>query len=203
MFSSTTSGRAATAATFAVGQAVAGVALQAQGGQVSGAGAEAVQLARAALGVGAGVQLHDVGAEVPGGVELRVVGVQEQGDADAGVAEHLDFWAEGGGLGGGVQAAFGGHLLAALGDQAAGVGAELAGEGDHLVGGGHLEVQDDLGRGGEAAEVGVADVAAVLAQVGGDAVGPGADGDQGGGEGVGVVAAAGVADGGDVVNVDA
>jgi hypothetical protein len=46
-------------------------------------------------------------------------------------------------------------------------------------------------------------VAAVLAQVRGDAVGAGRDGDVGGAHGIGMAAAARVADRGDVVDVDA
>ena len=49
----------------------------------------------------------------------------------------------------------------------------------------------------------VADVAAVLAQMGGDPVGAGLGGEQGGADRIGKIAAARVADGRDMVDVDA
>ena len=55
----------------------------------------------------------------------------------------------------------------------------------------------------EARDVVVADVAAVLAQMRGDAVGARRDRQLGGAHRIGMPAAAGVADGGDVVDVDA
>ncbi len=55
----------------------------------------------------------------------------------------------------------------------------------------------------EDADVAVLDVAAVFPQVDGDAVGSGEFGEGGGVDGVGLDGAAGLADGGDVVDVDA
>ena len=55
----------------------------------------------------------------------------------------------------------------------------------------------------EARDVVVGDVAAILAQVRGDAVGAGLHGEVGGAQRIGMAAAARVADGGHVVDVDA
>ncbi len=76
----------------------------------------------------------------------------------------------------------------------------------HLVGDGHLEVQRPPaapGDHGQRVDVGVGDVAAILAQVGGDAVGAGGQGHLGGADGIGIALAARVPHGGDVVDVDA
>jgi len=75
------------------GEAVAGMALEADGLGMGGGMAQAAQLALAlgvlGLAVGAGVQLDDVGADLAGGVELGWVGLYEQRDADAGGAQLL------------------------------------------------------------------------------------------------------------------
>ena len=74
---------------------------------------------------------------------------------------------------------------------------------EHLVGGGHLEVERPRQLALEPGDVGIGDVAAVLAQVRGDAVGAGLDREVRGAQRIGMAAAARVADGGDVVDVDA
>ena len=102
-----------------------------------------------------------------------------------------------------VEAAFGGALLALLGHEAAGVRHMPQRDGEHLVGGGHLEVEGPGQLALETGDVVVGDVAAILAQVRGDAVGAGLDGKVGGAQRIGMPAAARVADGGDVVDVDA
>ena len=76
-------------------------------------------------------------------------------------------------------------------------------DGQHLVGGGHLEVERPGQLALEAGDVGIRDVAAILAQVRGDAVGAGLDGQMRGAQRIGMPAAARVADGGHVVDVDA
>src|SRR5690606_35574856 len=74
---------------------------------------------------------------------------------------------------------------------------------DHLVSGCHLEIELDLGELGEPAHVLVADVAAVLAQVDGDAVGAAEVGLHRGPHRIGLPGAARLAQRGDVVDVDA
>ena len=76
-------------------------------------------------------------------------------------------------------------------------------DGEHLLGGGHLEVERPGQLALEPGDVVIGDVAAVLAQVGGDAVGARLDGEVRGAQRIGMAAAARVADGGDVVDVDA
>ena len=75
--------------------------------------------------------------------------------------------------------------------------------GEHLVGGGHLEVERPRQLALEPGDVFIGNVAAVLAQMRGDAVGAGLHRQMGGAQRIGMAPAAGVADGGHVVDVDA
>ena len=102
-----------------------------------------------------------------------------------------------------VEPALGGLLLALLRHQAAGMRHVAQRDGQHLVGGGHLEVERPGQLALEPGDVGIGDVAAILAQVRGDAVGARLHGQVRGAQRIGMAAAAGVADGGDVVDVDA
>ena len=74
---------------------------------------------------------------------------------------------------------------------------------EHRLGRGHFEIERLLDRGLEAAHVLVVDVAPVLAQMRGDAVRSGVDGDEGRADRIGKRPAARVAHGGDMVDVDA
>ena len=73
----------------------------------------------------------------------------------------------------------------------------------HLAGRRHFEIERLLDARLEPCDVVVADMAAVLAQMRGDAVGAGRDRDLGGAQRIGMPPAARIADGGDVVDVDA
>src|SRR5262249_60282972 len=70
-----------------------------------------------------------------------------------------------------VEAAFGRPLLALLGDDARGMRTMAERDLDHFVGPGHLEVERQLELAHQALDIAVDDVAAVLAQIGGDAIG--------------------------------
>ena len=78
---------------------------------------------------------------------------------------------------------------------------EALGEGDHLVGGGHFEVERLRQFARQPRHVGVADMAPVLAQVSGDAVGAGGDGEKRGADRVGQGTAAGIPHRRDMVDV--
>ena len=155
------------------------------------------------VGIGPGVQLDHRGADAGGGLDLAAVGGDEDRDAAARLAQRRDEMGEPVLLLRHLQTALGGALLALFGDDAHGVGAVAQRDGLHLVGGGHLEVQRHRERAHQGLDVGVGDVAAILAQMGGDAVAARGLGDLGGLDRVGMGAAAGVADGGDVVDVHA
>jgi hypothetical protein len=86
------------------------------------------------------------------------------------------------------------------------VRAVAQGDGQHLVGDRHLQVQGLAGLGAQLAQrgdVGIGDVAAILAQMGGDAVGAGRQGLARRADRIGMDPAAGVAHGGHVIDVDA
>jgi len=74
-------------------------------------------------------------------------------------------------LAGRVEPALGRPFLALLGHDAGGMGAVAQRDADHLLGRGHLEVERHLELAHQAFNVAVDDVPAILAQMGGDAVG--------------------------------
>ncbi len=102
-----------------------------------------------------------------------------------------------------VETAFGRALLALLGHQATGVGHVAQRDRQHLLGRRHLQIERTRQLGLEPRDVVVADMAAILAQMRGDAVGPGFDGQMRGAHRIGMTAATRIADGRDVVDVHA
>jgi hypothetical protein len=102
-----------------------------------------------------------------------------------------------------VEPALGGDLVAPLGHQHRHLGPQRAGDADHLVGGGHLEVELHLSELAQAAHVLVLDVAPILAQVHGDAVGPAQVGLHRRPHRIGLEGTAGLPQRGHVVDIDA
>jgi hypothetical protein len=102
-----------------------------------------------------------------------------------------------------VEPALGGELGALLRHDAGGM--RLVAERDlqHLVGRRHLQVERQVDLGAEPVDVVVGDVPAILAQMRGDAVRPGLRRELRRAHGVGVLDAARVPDGRDMVDVDA
>ena len=100
-----------------------------------------------------------------------------------------------------VQTAFGGQFLAPLGHQRHHVRKELQGELDHLGGRGHFHVEARGHRLAQEAQVALLHVAAVLAQVSGDAAGTGKFRQHGGGHWIGIALLTSLAKGGDVIDV--
>jgi hypothetical protein len=121
--------------------------------------------------VRAGVDLADRRADALGRFDLLELGIDEDRDHDARVGQPLHHAEEPLLLGDDVQPALGGDLVPALGHQHRHLRLDARGERHHLVGSGHLEVQADVGELAQAPHILVLDVAAVLAQVHGDAVG--------------------------------
>ena len=83
------------------------------------------------------------------------------------------------------------------------LGLQFTGDADHLVGGRHLEVELDLGKFAQLLHIRILDVAAILAQVHGDAIGTTEVGFHRGPCGIGLPGTARLAQGGHVVDVDA
>ncbi len=197
--------------------AVAGVDDEAERVGLRGSDAEALELIGAGgavvgVGVGAGVQLDPGRVQFLRQVDLVLVGVDEEAGFDAGgvhgvgdarnlVAELHD-----------IEPALGGDLLAALGHETHGVRLQAERERGHLRRAGHFEIHASGGHFTEALDVAILDVAAVLAEMNGDAVGAGALAQRGERDGVGLdIAADGragltiarLAERGTVVDVDA
>ena len=106
-------------------------------------------------------------------------------------------------MAGHIQAAFGGHLLAFLRHQGHHVGPDPQGDCLHLGGGGHLQIEAAAQGGPQHLHIPVLDVAPVLPQVHGDAVGAAQFRQQGIGHRVRFQGAAGLAHVGDVIDVHA
>ena len=129
--------------------AMAGVHGQPEAARVPGRIAEPLQLARltlaARVGIRARVQLDDRRTDTRRRFELRRIRIDEQRDADARIAraarhtgaERCDLRCR-------VEAAFGRHLGATLGHQAAVRRPHFAGDAHHFFGRRHLEVQPRL-----------------------------------------------------------
>ena len=154
------------------------------------------------MGVAAGVELDDRRLEADRRLDLARIGLDEQADPDVGAGEALDEGHQVIVLARRVEPALGGPLLALLGDEAGGVGPVAKRDLEHLLGRRHLEVEGDGQPGHQLGNVLVADVAAVFAKMGGDPVGAGLGGEQGGPDRIGKIAAARVPDRRDMVDID-
>ena len=106
-------------------------------------------------------------------------------------------------LAGGIEPAFGGTLGALLRNEADRVRLGRKHNAQHLVGRRHFEIQRLVDLGLQPRDVVVVDVAAVLAQMRGDAVAARGNGELGRAHWIGMAPAARIADGGDVIDVDA
>ena len=211
MLSSTTGAMRATAPTVLNVRPWPGVHLDARCGRRLGGPLQPRQFTRQArrivgqraLAIGARVQLDDLRAQPGCGFDCLRVGLDEKRHPDAGVFQRLDKMAQMVLAAHHIEPALGGLLLALLRHQAAGVRYMAQGDGEHLVGGRHLQVEGPGQFALQPGDVGIRDVAPVLAQMRRNAVGARLDGQMRGTQGVGVPAAARVADGGDVIDVDA
>ena len=151
----------------------------------------------------AGVNFDHRRAGLGGGLDLLLIGCDEQRHADAGGLQFGDDRHEMIVLTHDIESAFGRHLLPPLRDNAGSMRARFQRDVDHLARRRHLEIQRLGELRLEPRDVVVADMAAVLAQVRRDAVGAGLDRKQRSLHGIGMASAARVADGRDVIDVDA
>ena len=136
-------------------------------------------------------------------LDLARVGGNEERHPDAGIDQLRHHGGEHIVRSDRVEAAFGRYFLAPLRHQAGRVRPRSQRQGGHLLGRRHLEIERLGDLRPQARDVVVANVAAILAQMRRDAVGPRRDGDLGGVDRVRMGAAAGVAQGGDVIDIDA
>jgi hypothetical protein len=145
------------------------------------------------------------GAELLRHVDLSRIGHDEQTDPQPAGDERSNPRTKGLAPGNDVEPAFGRPLLSPLRNERATVGADPERGLDHFIRGGHLQVEDASGAGEERSEPGdvrVHDVATVLPQMSGDAVGSRGKTLLRGAHGVRVACAPRVSEGGHVVDVD-
>ena len=154
------------------------------------------------VAIGAGMQLDHLRADAVGGLDLGCIRGNEDADAAPRLAQGGDVVGEVVLLACDLEAAFGRPLLALFGHDADRVRPVAQGDGLHLGRRGHLEVQRTVQRLYQRLDIGVRDVAPVLAQMRRNAVGARRLGDARRAHRVGHRATARVADGGDVVDVD-
>ena len=158
------------------------------------------------MAVAARVELDHLGADGGGGLDLGFGRFDEQADADAGLGQGLHHRGDARLMTSDGQTALGRDLLAPFRHQTGGVRTVTKGDGQHLFRHGHLEVQRlsrATAQGRQHVDVRVGDVAAILTQVGGDAVRPRRQRRLGRAGRIGMSAAARVTNRGDVVDVDA
>ena len=135
--------------------------------------------------------------------DLRQFGVDEHAADDAGFTEPGHRPLEFGFLPDDVQATFRGDFVPPFRHQHGHFRPDPAGDVDHFVGGGHFEVELDLREQAQLFNVVILNVAAVFAQVHGDAVGTAQMRFDGAPDGIGFVGLPRLADRGNVVDIDA
>jgi hypothetical protein len=158
---------------------------------------------RHGLTPGTRMDLDAWGPDGGGGVDLCGFSGNEQRHPNAGFGEFADERLDPAYLAGGVKAALGGPFRAALRHQTRRVWLGFKRDPKHLIRRGHFQVE---GRGDLSLEPGdivVADVTAILAKVGRNAVGAGCHRQVGGAHWVRVVAATGISQRRNMVNIDA
>ncbi len=192
-------------------EAVAGVAFESERRSLRGGGLDAAEfiigqgglapLARVAPG--AGMQLDNRGAEFGAGFQRLLRGLDEHRDPDARPCQFGDEGPQRPEPADHVEAALGGALGPLFRNDATGVRTDAQGDVEHRLGRGHFKIERLFDRRLEPPHVVVVDVAAILAQMRGDAVGAGLDRKKRRAHGIGDGAATRVADGRDMVDVDA
>ncbi len=137
------------------------------------------------VGIVAGVQFHHRRPDAGRGLDLRRLVADEHRHPDAGLAQRRDEGGKACRIAGDIEPALGGALLALFGNKAAGMGFQAQGDRLHLGRGGAFEIQRDADPGCQRLDIGIDDVAAILAQMGGDAVRARGFGQQRGAQGIG------------------
>lgn len=154
------------------------------------------------VGVIAGMQFDRVKPLLSGGDDLLFIGVDKRRREDV---QFLEAFERSGGLGigGEIDAAFGGDFLPSFGDESGLIRDALDGQIDDVFGDAQFQIELALHGLAEPAHIAIANMAAIFAQVDRNSVGTTEFGFDGGPYGIGFVATPGLAEGGDVVDVDA
>jgi len=167
----------------------------------------AVFFAMKMFGEAAGVEFDEIYADLFGGFDLLEVGRDEEAHLDAGAFETVGATAEWFELAGCVEAAFCGHFLASFGDEADNVWFHEKRDLNDFGRIAHLEVKPGFNDVAQFPNVAVLNVAAVFAEMRGDAVSASRFANERGFDGIGFAAfhaaIAGFAESGDVIDVNA
>ena len=188
------------------GQAMAGMRFDAVLGRQRGRIGDAAQFRRARAAVqmriGPGVKFDHGRAKLDRGVDLRGVGLDEQADADARVAQLRDDGPQRLQLPCCVQPALGRALLALFRHDAGGMRPVAQRDVQHFLRRRHFQIERHVQRRHQHGDILVANMAAILAQMRGDAVRARLHGQQRRLDRIGMGAAARVADGRHMVDID-
>jgi len=164
-------------------EAMAGVDLQAEFASETHGFRDPLQLTPAlrlrGVGIVAGVQFDQRCARCRRGLQLGRVGINKQRDLDPGRGKACTGRTDRRLLASHVEAALGGQFGALFRYQAAVGGTQPFGDVEHFVGDCHFEIQAGLNDLDQPLNVTILDMAPILAQVGGDAIGPRLLGDLG------------------------
>lgn len=156
---------------------------------------------RRVMGVGPGVQFDGIRAEFVRLADALVIRVNKETAADAGTFQPLDGLCQRCDVPHHVQSSFCSYFLTTFRDEGDLLRTESFGQRQHFVEGCTLEVEWGTNLPDEALNVGVLDVSAILAQVGGNAIGAGVFAEQGSVHGVRVGTAPRLSQRGHVVDV--
>ncbi len=152
--------------------------------------------------IGAGMELDRHSAGVMRGAHHALVGIDEEAGADAGGVKSRDAGGHSLRVAEDVQSALGGDLGSLFRNETDLMRHQRDRDVDHLLGERHFQIEDGANRPGESLDVVVLDVAAVFAQVRGDAIGAGVFTQTCRFHRIGFTAAPRLPHGGDVVHVD-
>ena len=155
------------------------------------------------MGVATGMEFDDGGAKADGSLDLRFRRLDEQADADVRLAEPVYVRTQVFELPCHVEPALGRALLPFLRDDAGRMGLMPERDRKHLLGRRHFQVQWQIDLRHQPVDIFVGDVPPILAEVRRDSIGAGLSRQCRRTHGVGMVAAARVPNGRDVVDIDA
>jgi hypothetical protein len=189
------------------GEPVSGVRLDPVLGRKRSAVTDPLQLRRTLLafrmGITPSMKLDDGSAKAQRSFDLAFRWLDEQADANACASELIDEISEMVVLPCGVQSAFSRTLLTPLRHDTRGVRPMPQRNLEHFLGRRHLQVQRQVDLIHQPVDVIVGDVPAILAKMRGNAVGTRIRGHDGSAHRIGMIAAARVPDGRDVIDIDA
>jgi hypothetical protein len=186
---------------------MSGMAFKTQIMGMLGGAPQAVELILAGVvrgvAIGAGMEFDHRRSERVSGFQLKWLGLDEHGDANSRRAQFIDKTAKVVASANHVEATLGGSFDAAFGHDAGSVRAVPESNCQHLVGRSHLQIERQVRCGAETVDVVVGHVPPIFAEMGRYAIGAGRGRHLGRAQGIGMRAAARIANGRNVIDVDA